>query len=142
MTTRTTVEVVSGLHDEPQATMGDFVPQTLAYLGKPPQSRLWAIGCLRSETSHRVNTSADAVTMRPRESFALAWLLLLHGLLAMRLQARAYLRALCRNKASLRRHRGQLEDLELAHKPSVSGGVATPNVEVSGGARLHRAASA
>lgn len=92
-------EVVSGRSDGQQASLGDFAPQTLAYLGKRHQRRLWAVAVLRNQTYRQNRICLPVDPMRPRESFALAWLLLLSGLSAMRLQATAYLRALYRNRA-------------------------------------------
>ena len=73
------------------ASLGDFVPQTLAFLGKPPQSQLWAVARLRSRSANPAHTSEQP--MSPRESFALARILLGLALAATLSQARAFLRA-------------------------------------------------
>lgn len=99
-------EVVSGRDDERPVTMGDFVPHSLLYLGKGRESKLWAIGCLRSETSPPARQSfAPAACLR--ESCVLAWLILSRSLLATMSQATTYLRGVFRSTTVQHHHHDQ-----------------------------------
>lgn len=114
---KTTEEAVLGRNYQQRASLGDFVPQILVFLGKPPQSRLWAAGYLRNETSRQDRISMGADSMSQRESFALAWLFLCSGFSAMRLRATIFLRALFRSTGEQRRHHGQQVDLVSSMEP-------------------------
>jgi len=116
---KTKAEEVSGRSYQQQATLGDFVPQILVYLGKRPRSRLWAAGCLRNQID-----PLRPFEIYPRESFALAWLFLCAGFSAMRLQATTFLHARFRSTVEQRRHHDQQVDLVSSME--------TPNVELTG----------
>ena len=127
MTTQKVTEAFSGCCEERQVTMGDFVPHTLLYLGKGRESKLLAIGYLRSGTSRQAHQSS-ALAVNPRESFSVAWLILLQSLSATKLQAKAYLRTLFRSRAEQPHH----HDLQL--KPVCP--LDTSNVQIEGRAAL------
>ena len=100
-------EAYTGRSGGREASLGDFSPQILVLLGKRPRSRIWAIGYLRSPTSHQDCTSEVVGSMNLRESFALAWLLVLRSLSASWVQAKVYFRARYRNMPGLRRRQDQ-----------------------------------
>jgi len=87
--------MVSSLGGGQSVSLGDFVPQVLVCVGPRHQSRLWAIGYCRSETSTQKRIYWGGAPMSPRESFVLAWQCLSRGLSTMRLQAKLYFRTQC-----------------------------------------------
>jgi len=121
----TEAEAVSIPGYQRTASLGDFVPHTLAYLGRGPQSRLWAVGYLRNESAHPERTFGYQA--HPRESFALAWLLLLQGFSAMRVQAKVFLRTRFRNMDTPRHRLDRQVGSELPCE--------SPNVEITGAER-------
>ena len=107
----TEAEVVSIPGYQRMASLGDFVPHTLVYLGRRPRSRLWAVGYLRNESDHLDRIFGHQA--HPRESFALAWRLLLQGFSAMLSQAKASLRTRLRSMGTRRHRLAQQVDSEL-----------------------------
>lgn len=74
----------SGHGDARPASLGDFEPHALVFLGSGPRQEIWAVARLRSQTPDRSGRPPlGQGAMYPRESFALAWLLLKRGLRAM-----------------------------------------------------------